>query len=894
MHTTDQLNVALEGRYVIERHIGEGGMAAVYLARDIRHRRRVALKVLKPDLGAVVGSERFLSEIQVTANLQHPNLLPLFDSGAVDNLLFYVMPYVEGESLRARLQREKQLPVDEAVRLASAIAGALHYAHRHGVIHRDLKPENILLHEDQPLVADFGIALALSNAGGSRITQTGLSLGTPQYMSPEQATGDRTIDGRTDIYSLGAVMYEMLTGEPPHTGPTSQAVIARVITDQPRPIRASRPNVPEHVEAAVAQALEKLPADRFATAKELGEALTGARVVTRTTAVASQARHRSNALLFIVSGVAVAALAGVAVLATRRPPAPPRLPLAQFDLSLPDSLRLGLGGGGTFLQISQDGSTIVIGGREGAQGTTGLYIRRLDDLSLQRIRGTDSARSPVLSPDGSEIIFGTSNASGTAPMLKRVPTGGGTARTVVSDVSPQGQVSWIDANRIVFTRPDGLWMMSVDGGTPTRLAVPDTSRRHRRYGYPDVLPGGSAALITVWRGRVGIDSAFVGIMSIPGGQVTELGIRGAYPRYSGTGHILYASTEGMLFAVPFDAGTLRVNGEPFMILDGIRAATSGAATYAVARNGTLVYVPGEVQAGGMPIQIVDRSGNSRQILPQRGFFSYPRVSPDGRRIALTMGSQPTSPPTNPDIWIADTASKGMMRLTTDSVSARATWLGNDRIAYTRGPPDSAVRVRQLFAQGEPGLVRTPAMVGDFAAASPHGYAAFRTAPLDAARDIWLVHMDSLDRPRPFLTAPYAEHSPAFSPGGKFIAYVTDKTGRTEVYVQPVTGGAEVQVSVNGGIEPVWSKDNTELFYRSPTHVMTATITEGSPLTVTRRDSLFRDRGSFVRSSLISNYDVFPGSQYFVLFGVPQLTAPAEQVIVRMNWHVRDGVAPRNP
>ena len=219
---------ALSGRYDIDREIGRGGMATVYLARDVRHDRRVALKLLSPELGAVLGVERFLSEIRVTANLQHPNLLPLFDSGEANGLLFYVMPYIEGESLRARLDREKQLPIDEAVHIATAIASALDYAHRHGVIHRDLKPENILLHDGQPLVADFGIALAVSNAGGARVTQTGLSLGTPLYMSPEQATGDRVIDARSDIYSLGAVTYEMIAGEPPHTGSTSQAIIARL------------------------------------------------------------------------------------------------------------------------------------------------------------------------------------------------------------------------------------------------------------------------------------------------------------------------------------------------------------------------------------------------------------------------------------------------------------------------------------------------------------------------------------------------------------------------------------------------------------------------------------------------------------------------------------------
>lgn len=218
MQLIDRLNAALAGRYLVERLVGEGGMATVYLARDLKHDRQVALKVLKPELGAVLGVERFLAEIKVTANLQHPNLLALFDSGEAEGSLFYVMPFVEGESLRARLEREKQLPIDEAVRIAIAVASALSYAHERGVIHRDLKPENILLQAGQPVIADFGIALAVSNAGGTRVTQTGLSLGTPQYMSPEQATGDRALDARSDIYSLAAVTYEMIAGEAPHSG----------------------------------------------------------------------------------------------------------------------------------------------------------------------------------------------------------------------------------------------------------------------------------------------------------------------------------------------------------------------------------------------------------------------------------------------------------------------------------------------------------------------------------------------------------------------------------------------------------------------------------------------------------------------------------------------------
>src|SRR5687767_9616424 len=268
-----QLQTSLAERYRVDREIGVGGMATVYLAHDLRHDRNVAIKVLHPDLAAALGAERFLAEIKTTAKLQHPHILPLLDSGEANGLLYYVMPYISGESLRARLERETQLAVDDAVRIAREVASALESAHRQGVVHRDIKPENILLHEEQALVADFGIALAVSAAGGPRMTQTGLSLGTPAYMAPEQAMGERAIDARADIYALGAVVYEMLVGEAPFTGPTVQAIVARVMTESPRPVTGQRKSVPANVNAAVLRALEKLPADRFHTPAEFSAAL---------------------------------------------------------------------------------------------------------------------------------------------------------------------------------------------------------------------------------------------------------------------------------------------------------------------------------------------------------------------------------------------------------------------------------------------------------------------------------------------------------------------------------------------------------------------------------------------------------------------------------------------
>ncbi len=299
MSGINQLTAALAGRYRIERELGQGGMATVYLAQDLKHDRRVAVKVLRPELAAVIGAERFLAEIRVTANLQHPNLLPLFDSGEAGGFLYYVMPYLEGETLRARLERERQLPVDETVRLVGLLANALDYAHAHGVIHRDLKPENILLQAGQPVIADFGIALAVAQAGGARITETGLSLGTPHYMSPEQAAGDRELDARSDQYALAAVTYEMLSGEPPHTGPTAQVIIARLMSEKPRSLRATRPGVAVLMDLAVRRALAKSPADRFPSCGTFAVAL-----------VAGPApRRRAGTIAIALVGLAVVAVA---------------------------------------------------------------------------------------------------------------------------------------------------------------------------------------------------------------------------------------------------------------------------------------------------------------------------------------------------------------------------------------------------------------------------------------------------------------------------------------------------------------------------------------------------------------------------------------------------------
>jgi TolB-like protein/tRNA A-37 threonylcarbamoyl transferase component Bud32/Flp pilus assembly protein TadD len=379
--TARRLSEALADRYRIERELGQGGMATVYLAYDLKHDRRVAVKVLKPELAAVLGAERFLAEIKVTANLQHPNLLPLFDSGAAGEFLYYVMPYVEGETLRARIERERQLPVEEVIRLVPLLANALDYAHARGIIHRDLKPENILLQAGQPVIADFGIALAVAQAGGSRVTETGLSLGTPHYMSPEQAAGDRGLDARSDQFALAAVTYEMLAGEPPHTGPTSQAIIARLMTERPRSLRATRVAVPPSVDLAVARALNKSPADRFASCGAFAEAL-----------VARPASRRRLAGLIAGAGLILLAVVAWALLRGGRS-APPQdaeqslavLPLANLSGDPADDY-FGIGLAEEMTRaIAQTGVRVI-----GRVSAGALQARGLDERAIARELGVTS------------------------------------------------------------------------------------------------------------------------------------------------------------------------------------------------------------------------------------------------------------------------------------------------------------------------------------------------------------------------------------------------------------------------------------------------------------------------------------------------------------------------
>ena len=870
MTALDTLKAALADRYEIDREIGSGGMATVYLARDLRHDRLVALKLLRPELGAVIGAERFLAEIKLTANLQHSHILPLFDSGAVDGLLFYVMPYVEGVSVRERLNREKQLSIAESVRIATEVASALDYAHRRGVIHRDIKPENILLHDGQALVADFGIALAVSTAG-TRMTETGMSLGTPHYMSPEQAMGEREITARSDVYALGAVTYEMLAGEPPFTGPTAQSIVAKVLTEEPRPLLPKRHTIPRHVELAVLTALEKLPADRFATAAEFSDALNNPGAATerqaqhgvRAVSAVGPVWKRPAALLGAAALAAVALGIAVGWAVWRGDAAAPAV--SRFVVTTPTDHRL-TGAPLGIVSISPDGRTLVYVGQN-ARGTQ-LYQRRMDQLGVTPIAGTEGGASPFFTPDGRWLMF--TSTSG----LRKIALAGG-APVVV----PLGQLLplsalWLDDNTLAMTAFDGNVYRVAGDGSSTLIASPDSA-------------AGESTLVV---SAVDPDSRTIFVIAAPGAGVTgrvfavneksgecrlvlDQNISGIF---YGDGHLLWVDPEGTLLAAAFDIGKAKITGVPVTLAQGIRISVGGPPQMAISRNGTLVYVP------QLPfdLMLVERSGRAEAVANVQRRFHSPRFSPDGRRIALDFTLQGSR-----DVWTLDLRDRALARLTFANDGHDPVWLADGkRIAYAsarnavigmflRNADGSGAAeslyvgpTSQTVGASPPGMDRVISIVTGNAGSSDLAF-----TPLSGDRTA-----------QPFLSTRFNESYPAVSPDGRWLAYVSDESGQSEVYIRPLTGsGAKVLVSQNGGSEPVWSRDGRELFYRgfSTSGIpLIAVLVQTTPeIRVLSRTQLF-DASEYEAAAPHANYDVGPDGRFVLVY-----QGRLSEMVVIQNW-----------
>jgi serine/threonine-protein kinase len=891
MTDLDRLTTALSDRYTVEHELGAGGMATVYLARDQRHGRQVAIKVLRPELAAAIGTERFLAEITTTAHLQHPHILTLLDSGEADGLLYYVMPFVRGESLRQRLEREKQLPVDEAVRIAAEVSGALDYAHREGVIHRDIKPENILLQDGQAMVADFGIALAVSSADGARLTESGLSLGTPQYMSPEQAAGERNLDARADLYSLAAVVYEMLAGEPPHTGPTAQAVLARVALEVPRPLTGQRRGVPLNVAMAVDQALAKVPADRFTSAAGFAAALTDPGFTARTrrwaavTGETPSVRRRRRLVTWLGWGLAAGALGWLAL----RPE--PARSVSRVAMVLPEGQRLSAAPGNR-LALLPDGSGLVyLGEGETAEQ---VWFRPWDRLVASPVpetsgTGTSGAGMLALSPDGHQLAVRDGGRGGNlrvvsldgSPVLALnvfVGYDGGTwsedgylyldgiTSGLTSDMRGAGAV--------------GLVRVAATGGELERVTTVDTAAGEVDHIWPEALPGGRAVLFTVARGR---DPANYDVALVePGkGNGHRLLGRGVAARYAATGHLLTVLADGTVVGAPFDLRRQELTGEPVTLFDGVGVRRIGAVDLSLSDDGTLAYVTEAAERQTETLVWLTDSGPATPLDPAwTGDFRMMKLSPDGRRLAVTVVDDDQE-----HIWIKDLPDGPLTRLTVDgTINWAPFWTADGQHLTFVSDRNGTRDLYQKRADGS----RPASLLLDL------------DRPIDAGfrspDGRWLVYLvdrrDIVARSTAgdsvaIAPTPFPKWGPVLSPDGNFLAYMSEETGRINVFVQPFPdlGAGRWMVPEEEASEPRWSEDGRTLFYRSGGRVKSVRVPpEGDPAMGGADEVLVRGPESWRWTNLrleTGPYtsDVHPDGRYLVI----QDRIPSGELVVVRNY-----------
>ena len=830
---------SLADRYEVQRELGSGGMATVYRAVDLKHQRDVAIKVLHPELGAALGSERFLSEIRTTARLQHPHVLPLLDSGEADGLLYYVMPLVTGETLRHRLEREKQLPIDDAISIAREVADALGYAHGLGVIHRDVKPENILLREGHALVADFGIALAVQTAGGARMTQTGLSLGTPQYMSPEQAMGERTIDGRSDLYALGAVTYEMLAGEPPFTGPNVQAIVARLLAEEPRSLAVQRRAVPAGVENAVMRALEKLPADRYSRAAEFAAAL----LVDAPASVRAGGRARRNPSSRIWPVAAVGAVmlaAGVGLGRVLAKPASVTEPSRQLAIVLPDSMRVAFkgsfdapGGQGS-VTISRDGRRIAWIGTtpRATEDNVQLYVRDLSSYTIRAVPGTAGAFAPFLSNDGSLLGYFSGRE------LRETNLNNGETRVLIRDLSrPNGAVYLANGSVLVAVESGVLTVVARGGGTRRmRVSAPTSSDLDSTgvMNFPEAVAGDRYA-VGVSRGGPMVvatltDGSIRRIRPF-GATDSTAGIVGGAPRV--VRGRLYWLEHHVVLSAAFDADAAQLTSEPTPVVSGVRGDLFGAADFDVADDGTVVFVAGADPSIGHLAWLDAKGRVDTLALPPANYAGFD-VSPDGRSLLTKAIS--SSGTTEIRVFDVTRGTSTVLDVGTGDISQPG-WSGDGRSALISVAPQglASARVLRVPVDGRSSIDTIMPGGLDRYAVSRDGRVTLLQVSTTRSPNRYLtvgqgakLYASTNHGPFEELTALRDFVVPALSPDGKWVAYEKYGVGQSGMYIERFPlDGRPIQVPNDGdAFETFFSAKGDKLFYRVGRGVMQV------PLTVT--------------------------------------------------------------
>ncbi len=772
----ERLKEALADRYTIEREIGNGGMAFVYLAEEIKHGRKVALKLLHPWLRNVVEGKRFLDEIRVTASLNHPNILPLFDSGEVDGLLYYVMPYVNGETVAARMERLGPFPVKQAVEIATEVANALEFAHQNGVVHRDIKPGNILLQAGRPVISDFGIALAVARDPDQRVTGQGLMVGTPEYMSPEQAHADPSIDGRSDIYSLGTVLYEMLVGEPPFIGSSPHAILTKVIKENPIPVGARREAVPSHVDAAVMRALEKQPSDRFKSAADFAKALN----VEELTSGPAEIPHEQKSVRgrrlrpIALGGTFLVLLSFAFVLALVLGNGPDALAAGQTQrFTIAPGLELDPA-------ISPDGRIVAYS--SGPLGDMKIFLKEAG-VGRRGIPFTDSVsghhRWPRWSPDGNRIVYINNSPNGSSVQI--LPVLDGTPSTIARIDGGLGEIygaTWSpDGTRIAYGMNGGIFLVSVAGGEPRRLVSlpdghspswsPDGSRIAFVSGNPTFVFGtfvlGNIAPSALWT---------VSLQDGLAVQLTEATFLHMSPVWTADGQslVFVSNHDGRrdIYQLPVSRNG-RAAGERVRLTTGLNAHTVSLAK----DESFLAYSVLQTNANVWSLDIPERgkTNTSTAVAVTHGNQTIEglAVSPDGTWLAYDSDLNGTQ-----DIYRIRIGQHAVERLTTDP---------HDDFypAWTRDGHELA-------------------------------FYSFRSGK----RDVWTMDADGSNETQ-VTSGSGHNRAPQWSPDGTSIVYHSDKTGRSEVYVVTRDGSSRTwsdprQLTFDGGFYPHWSPDGLEITY----------------------------------------------------------------------------------
>ena len=859
------------GPYKIEAPLGAGGMGEVYKARDTRLDRTVAIKVLPEHVAADPDlKQRFEREAKTISSLNHPHICTLYDIGSQDGIDFLVMEYLDGETLAQRLEKGA-LPLDQALQIAIDIADALDKAHRQGIVHRDLKPGNIMLTKAGAKLLDFGLAkLRKPGEAGAEVfsgattqsgplTGRGTLVGTLPYMAPEQVEG-KEVDARTDIFAFGAVVYELVTGQRAFAGDTSASLIGAILKDDPRPLSGIQPMSPLMLDRVLRKCLAKSPDSRWQSVHDLRDELIwiaqgdAEAAVSSPTAATPRRRSLATTMPWMLVGAAAVGLA--AALWDLGPPTPPGGLAARFSASLSPAERLG----GLGVAVSRDGAKFAfIGVRNNERQ---LFIRDFTVAGARPVPDSINAEYPFFSPDGEWVGFFAAGS------VKKVSVGGGTPITLADAPAPRGG-SWGEDDVIVFAPlpRDGLSRVSADGAMPEPVTVLDIEQGETGHRWPMLLPGGRAVVFVAEGANQ--ESQLV-VQSLETGERHLLVADATRPYYSSSGHLLYQQA-GSTMAAPFDLARLELTRP------GVPVLPDTARLLGLSDTGTLIYLASDASERANQLLWVTRDGQEEPLAaPLRNYLS-PQLSPDGRRVALCIDDA-----TGRNIWIHDIEREALTPLTFDGDYNWPAWTPDGTyVSYASNQPGTAWDIHRTRADGSgtDEVLWAPALLQAPRSWAPDGQTLlFRQLDPSSGHDIWLFTLDD-SMGRPWLQTAAMERHPAMSPDGEWVAYVSDVSGAEQVYVRPLSGSGQWQISTDGGVEPVWSRDSQEIFYWNGDRLYGVGIESGE--TFQHGTPMLLFERARVPGTFSQGYDVAPDGRFLIVTAQEQATV--SQLDVVLNW-----------